>query len=194
MVVRLIDFLKTRGITALLTSLTAGESATEEATLIAVSSLVDTWLLVRARESSGERNRTLYVLKSRGMPHSNQVREFLITPQGVDLIDVYIGEGGVLTGSAREQQESREHAEALMRRQDVARLRRQREAKERALESHIAALRADFERDNAEIDMSISEAEQRAKQLLTERESMALRRGKNATRMPKAAARERQRA
>jgi circadian clock protein KaiC len=194
MVVRLIDFLKTRGITALLTSLTAGESASEEATLIAVSSLVDTWLLVRTRESNGERNRTLYVLKSRGMAHSNQVREFLITAHGVDLIDVYIGEGGVLTGSARKQQESRELAEALLRRQDVARLQRQRKAKERALESHIAALRAEFERENAELDLSISEAEQRAHQLLSDRDSMARRRGKDATRMPPAAARERQRA
>jgi circadian clock protein KaiC len=122
------------------------------------------------------------------------VREFLITPQGVDLIDVYIGEGGVLTGSAREQQETRERAEALLRQQDVARLQRQRNAKERALESHIAALRADFERDNAELDLSISEAEQRATQLLSNRDTMARRRGKDATRMPKGAARERQRA
>jgi circadian clock protein KaiC len=136
----------------------------------------------------------LYVLKSRGMAHSNQVRELLITSQGVDLIEVYIGEGGVLTGSAREQQETRERAEALLRRQDVARLQRQREAKYRALESHIAALRAEFERDHAELDLSISEAEQRAHQLHSNRDTMARRRGKEATRVPTSGTRERQRA
>jgi circadian clock protein KaiC len=194
MIVRLIDFLKMRGITALLTSLTAGEATTEEATALAVSSLVDTWLLVRARESSGERNRTLYVLKSRGMAHSNQVREFLITSSGVDLIEPYIGEGGVLTGSAREQQEVRERAEMLLRKQDVERLQRQRDAKKRALESHIAALRADFERDHAELDLDIGEAEQRAEQLASNRRSMAKRRGQEATRKPHAATSERRRA
>jgi len=195
MIVRLIDFLKMRGITALLTSLTAGEAASEEATLVAVSSLVDTWLLVRASELNGERNRTLYVLKSRGMPHSNQVREFIITSQGVDLVDVYIGAGGVLTGSAREQQEARERDEVLTRRQEVERLQRQRSAKKAALESHIAALRAEFERDNAEIDLSIDEAEQRASQLIADRQKMAHRRGQDTTRERKqGAARERQRA
>ncbi|HTU59929.1 MAG TPA: ATPase domain-containing protein, partial [Polyangiales bacterium] len=195
MIVRLIDFLKMRGITALLTSLTAGEAATDEATLVAVSSLVDTWLLVRAREVNGERNRTLYVLKSRGMDHSNQVREFIITSSGVDLVDVYIGAGGVLTGSARAQQEVRERAEVLLRRQEVARLQRQREAKKRALESHIAALRAEFERDNAELDLSIGEAEQRASQLVSDRRTMADRRGQEETRKPRrAGTRERQRA
>jgi circadian clock protein KaiC len=194
MIVRLIDFLKMRGITALLTSLTGGESATDEATSIAVSSLVDSWLLVRARESSGERNRTLYVLKSRGMAHSNQVREFLITPQGVDLVEVYIGEGGVLTGSAREQQETRERAEVLLRKQDVERLERQRAVKRRALDSQIEALRAEFERDNAELDLSIQEAAQRAEQLLSDRQKMGRRRGKDVTRQAKADAKERQRA
>lgn len=195
MIVRLIDFLKMRGITALLTSLTAGEAASDEATLVAVSSLVDTWLLVRARELSGERNRTLYVLKSRGMNHSNQVREFVITSEGVDLVDVYIGSGGVLTGSARAQQEVREQAEVLLRRQEVERLQRQREAKQRALESHIAALRAEFERDNAELDMSIGEAEQRASQLISDRRTMAGRREQKETRKPtRPGTRERQRA
>lgn len=194
MVVRLIDFLKMRGITALLTSLTAGEAVTEEATLVAVSSLVDTWLLVRARELSGERNRTLYVLKSRGMAHSNQVREFVITSQGVDLVDVYLGAGGVLTGAAREQQEARDRAEMLQRQQELERLARQREAKKLALESRIAALRAEFERDNAELDLSIEQAERRASQLLSDRQTMAKRRGQDTTRMSKqAAARERQR-
>jgi circadian clock protein KaiC len=178
MLVRLIDHLKQRGVTTLLTSLTAGEAVTEESTLIAVSSLVDTWLLVRANESNGERTRTLYVLKSRGMAHSNQVREFIITSDGIDLVDVHIAEGVVLTGSARKQQEARERTEIQLRRQEVERLESQREAKKRALESHIDALRAEFQRDNAELDLSIGEAEQRTSQLQSDRRLMEQRRGK----------------
>src|SRR5262249_31382721 len=119
MMVRLIDLLKTRGITAVLTSLTSGAALSEEATETAGSSIVDPWLLVKSVEAAGERNRGLYVLKSRGMAHSNQIREFLIASQGVNLVDVYVGPGGVLTGAARQQQEIRERAELLARGQDI---------------------------------------------------------------------------
>src|SRR5690606_9466449 len=110
LLVRLIDFLKSEHITAMLTSLTSGAEALE-ATAMEVSSIVDTWLLLKAVESSGERNRVLYVIKSRGMAHSNQLREFLITSSGVSLVDVYVGTEGVLTGSARLAQTNREELE-----------------------------------------------------------------------------------
>jgi circadian clock protein KaiC len=110
LLVRLIDFLKEQGLTALLTSLTSGADALE-ATSMEVSSIVDTWLLLKALETSGERNRVLYVIKSRGMAHSNQLREFEITSSGISLVDVYVGSQGVLTGSARLAQAAVEDAE-----------------------------------------------------------------------------------
>ena len=110
MLIRLIDFLKGKQITTVFTNLTSGGGPTEQ-TEIGVSSLMDTWLLLRDLELGGERNRSLYILKSRGMSHSNQLREFLLTNQGVDLLDVYLGSEGVLTGSARLAQEAREKAD-----------------------------------------------------------------------------------
>jgi circadian clock protein KaiC len=118
MLLRLVDFLKAKRITALFTHLTSGAAA-REATDVGISSLVDTWLLLRDIELAGERNRGLYVLKSRGMPHSNQIREFLITPEGVQLEDVYVGPEGVLTGSMRAAQEARDAAEALALQQEI---------------------------------------------------------------------------
>jgi len=97
MLTRLIDFLKVQGITALLTNLISGEKAMET-TDLKISSLVDTWLWLRDIELGGERNRALYILKSRGMAHSNQIREFVLTDRGIDLLDVYVGPEGVLTG------------------------------------------------------------------------------------------------
>ena len=113
MLTRLIDFLKMQRITALLTNLTSGDEAPEK-TDVDISSLVDTWLLLRDIELGGERNRAMYVLKSRGMAHSNQIREFLLTDRGIELQDVYLGPEGVLTGSARQAQEAREKAAAVL--------------------------------------------------------------------------------
>src|SRR6266853_6014507 len=110
MMMRLMDFLKNSGITAIFVSLTAGGSTLESST-VGVSSLADTWILLRDIESDGERNRVLYVLKSRGMAHSNQLREFLMTKNGVELREAYLGAAGVLTGSARVAQEAREREE-----------------------------------------------------------------------------------
>jgi circadian clock protein KaiC len=132
MLLRLVDYLKAKGITTLFTHLTSGAAA-REATDVGISSLIDTWLLLRDIESAGERNRGLYVLKSRGMPHSNQIREFLITPEGIKLEDVYVGPEGVLTGSMRAAQEAREVAEALALQQEV-------EAKQREIDRLRAAL------------------------------------------------------
>src|SRR5690606_33128177 len=122
MLTRLIDFLKMNGITATLTNLTSGSQL--ERTDVKISSIVDSWLLLRNIEQDGERNRAMFVLKSRGMAHSNQLREFVMTDHGIDLVDVYIGAEGVLTGSARALQEARDDSEKLARRQEVERRQR----------------------------------------------------------------------
>lgn len=144
MLMRLIDFLKTRHITGLFTSLTEpGDSL--ESSEAGVSSLIDTWLLLRFVESSGERNRTMYIPKSRGMSHSNQVREFIITSQGIELVDVYLGPSGVLTGAARYIQEARERTEAIARRQELEARERDLERQRLLMEAEISRMRANFE-------------------------------------------------
>ncbi|HSD64701.1 MAG TPA: circadian clock protein KaiC, partial [Ignavibacteriaceae bacterium] len=118
MLLRLVDFLKMKNITAFFASLTtAGEN--RELTDTSISSLIDTWLLLRDIEIGGERNRGLYILKSRGMAHSNQIREFILTDHGIKLLDVCIGAEGVLTGSARLIQEAKKNEEQLIRRQEI---------------------------------------------------------------------------
>jgi len=144
LLLRMIDFLKSSSITAMLVNLTSGGKS-QEATDIGVSSLIDTWLVVRDIEVGGERNRGLYVIKSRGMKHSNQVREFLITDNGIQLEDVYIGPEGVLTGSLRLAQEARARAEAVEQQQQRERRQRELERRRAALEGQIAALRSEFD-------------------------------------------------
>jgi circadian clock protein KaiC len=141
MILRLVDFLKIRGITALFTNLGLG-SAEETTTQMQVSSLMDTWLLLYNRESNGEHNRQLYVLKSRGMAHSNQIREFILSSEGIKLREAYIGPAGVLTGSARLEQEAKDRAAEIERQQDIERRSREVERKRREIEARIADLRA----------------------------------------------------
>jgi circadian clock protein KaiC len=149
MLMRIVDYLKSNQITALFTSLTSNESSLEY-TDVGISSLIDTWLLLRDIELSGERNRGMYVLKSRGMAHSNQIREFILTDHGIELREVYIGARGVLTGSARIAQEALENAEVLTRKHDVERKKREIERKRKTLEAQIAALHAGFESEESE--------------------------------------------
>src|SRR5581483_1164745 len=118
MLARLIDFLKSKQITLLSTSLTAGGDDIEQSE-VGISSLMDTWILVRNLEANGERNRGLFILKSRGMAHSNQVREFVLSDKGIHLVDVYTGQGTVLAGSARVSQQARERAEELLHQQGL---------------------------------------------------------------------------
>jgi circadian clock protein KaiC len=139
---RLIDFFKERKITTLFTSLTKHG---DESEAIGISSLMDTWLLVRTVETNGERNRVLQILKSRGMAHSNQVREFLLTDHGIELVDVYVGPGGVLTGSARLAQEAREEADELGRREQFARRKRELLLKKEAFQAQVSTLRLELE-------------------------------------------------
>jgi circadian clock protein KaiC len=149
MLLRLVDFLKMSNITAFFASLsTAGD--VQELTDMAISSLIDTWLLLRDIEIGGERNRALYILKSRGMSHSNQIREFLLTDHGIELLDVYIGPEGVLTGSARLSQEAKNDAEQLMHQREIERKQSGIELKRAALEAQIVVLKSEFKAEEAE--------------------------------------------
>jgi len=145
---RQVDFLKARGITALFTSLNSvAESGTADEHM---ASLVDTWLLVKTMEGNGELNRVLYVLKSRGMAHSNQIREFLLTSQGIELADVYVGPQGVLTGSARQAQEAQETADGTARLEELEQRRVDLERRRESVEAQTAALWREFE-DEADV-------------------------------------------
>jgi len=149
MLLRLVDFLKMKQVTAFFTSLNAsGDNM--ELTDVYISSLIDTWLLLRDIEIGGERNRGLYVLKSRGMAHSNQIREFRLTNQGIELLDVYVGAEGVLTGSARLSQEAKDDAEQLLRQQEIGRKRYGLERKREVMEAQIIALRSGFEAEESD--------------------------------------------
>lgn len=166
MLSRLIDFLKMKQVTALCTDLTSGGGSLE-GTDVGISSLMETWLLLKVIEGSGERNRALYILKSQGMAHSNQVREFCLTDRGVLLKDFYVGPGGALTGAGRAAQESREQAEALERRQEIERKQRDLARKKLVLEAQVAALRAGFAAEEEEL-LRILAQEQLAQQVLAE--------------------------
>ena len=150
MVTRLVDYLKARQVTTLFTSLTQGGHALQQSEA-SMSSLMDSWLLLQDFEGNGERNRVLYVLKARGMSHSNQVREFLISNRGVDLVDAYIGASGVLTGSARAAQEALEKAALLAGQQEAARRKRELGRKRSMLERQISGLRSDYETEALEL-------------------------------------------
>ena len=176
MLARLIDFLKANQITALFTNLSHGGSL--EQTEFGISSLMDTWLLLRDIELGGERNRGMYILKSRGMAHSNQIREFLLTDKGIELIDVYLGQGGVLTGAARSAQEAQEKASELMRREEIERKKRELERKRAALEAQVTAMRSEFEAAEEEVNKLTKQEEMQEKVLAGDRsEMMRLRRG-----------------
>jgi circadian clock protein KaiC len=171
MLMRLIDFLKAHLITGLFVSLTQGGVAYDH-TDVGVSSLIDTWLQLKESELNGERNRLLYLLKSRGMAHSNQVREFLITSAGIDLVDVYTGSEGVLTGSARLAQEARERAAATLRDQEIQRKQRELGRKRQAVEAQIASLRSALEAEAEELQHSVAQALAREEQLVRDRTAM----------------------
>ena len=176
MLLRLIDFLKANGITAMLINLTAGGTALES-TDVGVSSLIDTWLVLRDIEAGGERNRGLYVIKSRGMQHSNQIREFLITPSGVDLLDVYAGPEGVLTVSLRASQEARERAAALGREQEQQRRQRELVARRAILQAQIQALQQEATTLDDEIGVQAAQYRAVADTIEQQRAAAQLRRG-----------------
>jgi circadian clock protein KaiC len=176
MLMRLLDFLKDRLITAMFITLTGNRNA-EEQTEVGISSLTDTWILLRDLELNGERNRCLYVLKSRGMAHSNQIREFVMTPQGVRLLPVYVGGGAVYTGSARLAQEARETAAALQVQHELEEKRKQLSNKRRSLESQIAALRSELTASRAEFSRLNREQRSRRRRMALDKSEMSKMRG-----------------
>jgi circadian clock protein KaiC len=172
MLTRLIDFLKVRQITGMFTSLTGSSSEIEDSE-VGVSSLMDAWILVKNIESNGERNRGLYVLKARGIAHSNQVREFLLTDHGIELIDAYVGTEGVLMGSARASQSAREYAGTLEREQARQRKQRELQRKQELYEAQVMALKHQFEADRDAILQDIEEDQSRESVAATQRIEMA---------------------
>src|SRR5262245_24959950 len=174
---RLIDFLKQQQITALFTGLTGGGGITPEDSQFGVSSLMDTWVLLRNVEQNGERNRTLHVLKSRGMAHSNQVREFILAGDGIKLVDVYLGNERVLTGTARVTQEAQERATAVLRRQDHERRLRELTTKQKAIEAQITALQHEAEATAAEAEFVVAQETLQTDVAQEEAQSVARQRG-----------------
>jgi len=148
MLARKMDMLKARGITTLATALGNGDAPST----LSVSSMVDTWLLLRNVESNGERNRLLFVLKSRGTAHSNQVREFVLTDHGAELVDVYVGAAGMLTGSARLAQQAAEREAQLRQADDVEHQRRELRRSITEHEAHFAAVQDQIAAERAELD------------------------------------------
>lgn len=158
MLIRLIDFLQAESITVMFTALSLNTIVNEQ-TDEGISSLVDAWLLVRDIESNGERNRGMYVMKSRGMKHSNQVREFVISDEGLNLVDVYLGEKGVLTGSARMAQQLEEQTGKALREHAISRKDREIGRKRTVLEARIQSLQEEFESVQEELNNTYVEDE-----------------------------------
>lgn len=176
MLLRVVDLLKIRGITALLTNLVAGEEKVNQIGQ-SISSLMDTWLSLTNIELNGERNRGLYVLKSRGMSHSNQIREFLLTDDGIRLVDAYLGPAGVLTGSARLAQEAAETRAARLHAQELDRRRREIARRRAALERQIADLHLALESEDDDLSSLIEHEAAREQGQAADRTAMATRRG-----------------
>jgi circadian clock protein KaiC len=172
MLTRLLDQLKLDRVTSVLTILTQG-SPTTEVTDVDISSLADTWIQLRDIEFGGERNRGMYILKSRGMAHSNQIREFVLTDKGVNLLDVYVGPSGVLTGSARLSREAQEKAKDLARQQDGQIKQLHLERKRKAMEARIADIRAEFKTEEAKVKKFIKQDKLRQQKVSQDREAMA---------------------
>ena len=172
MLTRLIDFLKMREITGMFTSLTSSRNEIEDSE-VGVSSLMDAWLLVKNIESNGERNRGLYILKARGIAHSNQVREFVLTDRGIELIDAYIGSEGVLMGSARSSQVARERAKEIERQHTTARKERELRQKQELYEAQLLALRGQYESDRDAILRELEDEKSRLEVAAAQRREIA---------------------
>jgi circadian clock protein KaiC len=176
MLTRLIDYLKLKGITAMCTGLVEDES--EGMYAGGISSLMDTWINLRFIEINGELNRGLSIIKSRGMPHSNQIRECRLTDRGIEIEDVYIGpSGGLLMGSAKAVQEAKEMADTIAESRYVARRKRELESKLKSLDAQMVSLRSEFDMQEEELNKLTSEEELRTEVLAKERKEMARRRG-----------------
>jgi circadian clock protein KaiC len=172
MLTRLIDFLKVRQITGMFTSLTSSNGEIEDSE-VGVSSLMDAWLLVKNIESNGERNRGLYILKARGIAHSNQVREFVLTDHGIELIDAYVGSAGVLMGSARSSQLAVENAAEVERQHATARKEQELRRKQELYEAQLVALRGQYESERDAILRELDDEQQRLQLMAAQRLEIA---------------------
>lgn len=180
MLTRLIDYLKTQGITAFCTSLVDYEESAQGGQ--GVSSLMDSWLKLAMFENDSERNRGISIIKSRGMKHSNQIREFLLTDEGVKILDVYLGpQGGLLMGAARVAQEAKEMADITARGLEVERKKRELEGRLQSLNAQMAALRSEFDAEEVELRKLASEEELRDQALAKSRGDMARLRSADST-------------
>ena len=151
MLLRVVDFLKSRGVTAVFTHLMHGQEGRVE-TDAGLSSIMDAWILLLNREVNGEFNRELYLLKARGLSHSNQVREFIMSDEGIKLVPPYLGESGALTGSARKNEEARSRRAEMRRRADVSRAQQQIQQKRRRAKAQMEALQAELDADEIELN------------------------------------------
>jgi circadian clock protein KaiC len=178
MMMRLTDFLKNSGITTLFVSLTPAGSELE-GTSVGISSLADTWILLRDIELNGERNRCIYVLKSRGMAHSNQLREFVITSKGIKLIAPYSGQGGVLTGSSRMNQEAKAKSATEQRHFEILRKQQEVSRKRLALQAQVSSLQAELVAVDREAEIIGRKNKEREQQAAADRADLAKSRGAN---------------
>ena len=177
MLMRLIDYAKSSQITGMFTNLSADEVSNAyalEATHLHVSSLMDTWMILKHIEGNGERNRVFSIVKARGIAHSNQLREFILTSQGIQLLDLYKGSEGVLFGSARVAQESREAASRVIRNEEIERRQRELDRKKRIMENEIAMLKEKFARDEDEIRILIEQDLSREKSVEQGKKDLAV--------------------
>jgi circadian clock protein KaiC len=185
MLMRLLDFLQNEDITVLFTALVYDNESSVQPDE-SISSIIDAWIQVRDMESNGERNRGIYIMKSRGMHHSNQVREFVITNKGLELVDVYLGPDGILVGSARKAQELQEITGVEMRSHAVSRKDRELDRKKLVLEAKIASLKEEFESVRDELNKTFIEdqlkkeiMEKNRTQIIKNRNSRTQENGKN---------------
>ena len=173
MLIRLIDYLKSNHITAVLTALTDPRGQSLESTDVGLSSIVDTWILLRYFEINAERNRTIYLLKSRGMRHSNQLREFLITDKGIHFEDVYMGPQGVLTGSARTAQMAMDRTTTKAYEEEVGRRSRAFERRTVAIQAQIKALEAELASEKDALQDALTQQERQQHREAAERKEIA---------------------
>jgi circadian clock protein KaiC len=172
MLTRLIDFLKMHETTAMFTSLTSAQGYIEDSQ-VGVSSLMDAWLLVKNIESNGERNRGLYILKARGIAHSNQVREFVLTDHGIELLDAYIGSEGVLMGTARSSQIARERSAEVQRQLETDHKERELRRKQDLYEAQLVALKGQYETERDAILRELDEEGKRLEVVAAQRREIA---------------------
>jgi circadian clock protein KaiC len=179
MLMRLIDYIKSLQITGMFTNLSADTETgmyALEATQMAVSSLMDSWLILKNVEGNGERNRAFSIIKSRGMAHSNQMREFILSEKGIELLDLYQGSEGVLFGSARMAQVARESAERLRKNEEIERKQRELDSKKYVMENEISLLKARFARDQDEMETLIGQDVYREKAAAAAMKEIAVKR------------------